>query len=110
MHVLTDPDPRNFTNPTAFIPERWSSKPHLVTHKEAFNPFLIGTYSCAGKALALMELRMLTALLFRTFTVSFSDEKHPDGASGLFDWMKPGWSDYFTAKAPEFWVVLEKRG
>ena len=53
---------------------------------------------------------MLTALLFRTFSVSFSDEKHPDGASGLFDWMSPGWRDYFTAKAPEFWVVFEKRG
>ena len=52
---------------------------------------------------------MLTALLFRTFNVRFSDDKHSDGALGLFDCMSPGWRDYFTAVAPKFWVVLERR-
>ncbi|QSS56910.1 benzoate 4-monooxygenase cytochrome P450 [Histoplasma capsulatum var. duboisii H88] len=63
-------DPRNFERPTTFIPERWSpAAANLIKHKEAFNPFLIGANSCAGKAMALMELRLVTALIFRTFTV-----------------------------------------
>ncbi|KKZ65931.1 hypothetical protein EMCG_08341 [[Emmonsia] crescens] len=110
-------DPRNFDQPTSFIPERWSSSANLIKHKEAFNPFLIGANSCAGKAMALMELRLVTALIFRTFTVRLhSDNSHkekpaPVAASPLsyFDEQEPGWRDYFTAKPPPFEVFLEKR-
>ncbi|KAL1954913.1 hypothetical protein VTO42DRAFT_451 [Malbranchea cinnamomea] len=102
-------DPRNFTHPDSFIPERWSSQPHLTPHREAFNPFLIGAYSCAGKALALLELRLTAALLFRTFEFEFSEKHHPDGAAGLFDAKQPGWRDYFTAKTPPFWATMKFR-
>ncbi|PGH29378.1 hypothetical protein GX50_07882, partial [[Emmonsia] crescens] len=110
-------DPRNFDQPTSFIPERWSSAANLIKHKEAFNPFLIGANSCAGKAMALMELRLVTALIFRTFTVRLhSDNSHKEkpaavAASPLsyFDEQEPGWRDYFTAKPPPFEVLLERR-
>ncbi|KAL2383013.1 hypothetical protein RJZ90_002898 [Blastomyces dermatitidis] len=104
-------DPRNFDQPTTFIPERWSSTPNLIKHKEAFNPFLIGANSCAGKAIALMELRFVTALIFRKFTVRLHTANAAKSSPlSFFDEQKPGWRDYFTASPPPFEVVLERRG
>ncbi|EEH18997.1 hypothetical protein PABG_01316 [Paracoccidioides brasiliensis Pb03] len=128
-------DPRNFKHPNSFIPERWltpnststSTSPtsatdaSLILHKEAFHPFLIGAHSCAGKALAFMEMRLVTALLFRTFTVRLHSgeqaHKKPTSANGtgasrfsLFDEQEPGYRTYFTAKPPPFEVLLERRG
>ncbi|KAK2785655.1 hypothetical protein FQN52_008343 [Onygenales sp. PD_12] len=101
-------DARNFPSPNEFIPERWSSSPHLITHREAFNPFNAGPYGCVGKALAWMEMRLLVGLVFRRFEVRLGGE---DGGRGgnlnLFD---DGFRDYFTAKAPEFEIVLVERG
>ncbi|PGH14218.1 hypothetical protein AJ79_03191 [Helicocarpus griseus UAMH5409] len=111
-------DPRNFPRPTSFIPERWSTQQSsLITHKEAFSPFLTGAYSCAGKALALMELRLLTALLFRKFTVRLHSHADTDADTAkersshltFFDEQVPGWQDLFTAKVPAFEVLLEGR-
>ncbi|TPR04434.1 hypothetical protein CAN33_0029715 [Aspergillus niger] len=56
-------DPRNFPRPNEFIPERWSTQPELVIHKEALNAFSSGTYSCAGKAFAMMEMRLLVSTI-----------------------------------------------
>ncbi|GCB20326.1 tryprostatin B 6-hydroxylase [Aspergillus awamori] len=56
-------DPRNFPRPGEFIPERWSTQPELVIHKEALNAFSSGTYSCAGKAFAMMEMRLLVSTI-----------------------------------------------
>ncbi|KAK2801259.1 hypothetical protein FQN50_007819 [Emmonsiellopsis sp. PD_5] len=101
-------DARNFPSPNEFIPERWSSKPDLITHREAFNPFMAGPYGCAGKALAWMEMRLLVALVFRRFEVRLGGKDEGRGRGlKLFD---EGFSDYFTAKAPEFEVVLVERG
>ncbi|PVH97070.1 benzoate 4-monooxygenase [Periconia macrospinosa] len=50
---------RAFVNPDDFIPERWSTRPELMLRKEAFIPFSYGAYNCAGKSLALTELRMI---------------------------------------------------
>jgi len=62
-------DPRNFDRPNEFIPERWSSQPDLITRKDAFNPFSTGVFGCVGKPLAMMELRMVVALLVRKFDI-----------------------------------------
>ncbi|KAH8637303.1 benzoate 4-monooxygenase [Alternaria alternata] len=63
-------DPRAFVQPNDFIPERWSSQPNLILRRDAFVPFGFGGYSCAGKPLAMMQLRMVVAMIFRRFTVS----------------------------------------
>ncbi|PYH92712.1 benzoate 4-monooxygenase [Aspergillus ellipticus CBS 707.79] len=57
-------DPRNFQDPDEFIPERWSSQPGMVIQKEALNPFSTGTYTCAGKSFAMMEMRLFIATIF----------------------------------------------
>ncbi|KAF1830436.1 cytochrome P450 [Decorospora gaudefroyi] len=68
-------DPRTFARPNDFIPERWSSKPELVLRKEAFLPFGYGAYNCSGKPLAMLQLRMVVAMIFKQFEVSFAPDK-----------------------------------
>ncbi|KAH8811348.1 cytochrome P450 monooxygenase-like protein [Xylogone sp. PMI_703] len=58
--------------PDEFIPERWSSKPELVKNKTGFAPFSLGSFSCVGKHLALMELRIVVALLVINFDIDFA--------------------------------------
>ncbi|KAI5814634.1 cytochrome P450 [Pyronema omphalodes] len=60
-------DTRYFQRPLEFIPERWSEQPELVIDKRAFTPFGIGDYSCAGKSLAMMEMRMFIARMCLNF-------------------------------------------
>lgn len=55
-----------------FVPERWSSRPELIKHKDAFQPFASGWGGCIGKNLALMELRTLTARLVTLFDVALA--------------------------------------
>lgn len=65
-------DSRAFVRPDEFIPERWSSKPELILRKDNFIPFSYGTYSCAGKPLAMMQLCMAVAMLKGKFELSFT--------------------------------------
>lgn len=96
--------------PDAFIPERWSSQSHLILQKGAFNPFLSGKYSCAGRPLALMEMRMLVSLLIHTFDFHLAKHEFNQDGSGrnIFE-QKDGYRDYFVAKAPSTHLVFTKR-
>ncbi|KAL8947425.1 MAG: hypothetical protein Q9222_006293 [Ikaeria aurantiellina] len=55
-----------------FIPERWYSKREMVKDERAFSPFAQGRYGCVGKNLALSELRFVTALLIKKYTIGFA--------------------------------------
>ena len=66
-----------FKDPMSFVPERWTSRPDLVRNKNAFFPFLIGTYGCVGKQVALMELRTVLSKLVLAFDIEFA--KGEDG-------------------------------
>ncbi|KAI8941322.1 hypothetical protein NX059_002549 [Plenodomus lindquistii] len=87
-------DPRNFVQPDEFIPERWTGKPGLVLRKEVFMPFLTGPYSCAGRALAMMELRSVTGRVVSEFDVVLPEDFV---ASEYWD----GVLDHFTAGPPK---------
>ncbi|KAF2146894.1 uncharacterized protein K452DRAFT_242083 [Aplosporella prunicola CBS 121167] len=98
-------DPRNFTHPTAFLPSRWSTYPDLCPRKDAFNPFAAGTYSCVGRPLALMELRLAVASVVRKFDVRLADADESVRKAEL----EPGFLDCFTWKAPPVDVVFVER-
>jgi len=65
-------DARYFDTPEAFLPQRWFSKgaPAGVHNAAAFIPFSYGPTICAGKNLALMEMRMLLCWVLRRFRFS----------------------------------------
>ncbi|KAF2807450.1 cytochrome P450 [Mytilinidion resinicola] len=69
-------DARHFTNPDAFIPERWidSERPADWHHDvRAFIPFTIGQFACLGKNLAYQELRLFMGGVVRNFEFAFAE-------------------------------------
>jgi len=64
-------DPANFKDPFAFKPERWLGKGEDIL--EASQPFSLGARGCAGKPIALMELRVMLAKLVYTFDMELED-------------------------------------
>jgi|SRR5882757_6220856 len=73
MCANTDPD--IYPLAEQFIPERFTSRPDLNPHKDAFSPFSIGPYACIGKNLAYMEIRLLTSQIVRRFDVALAQRE-----------------------------------
>lgn len=68
----TAKQPGRFSDPLAFRPERWlEGRPaDLAVHEpRAFMPFGAGPRFCPGRHLAMLEIRMVTAMLARHFDV-----------------------------------------
>ncbi|KAL6706482.1 hypothetical protein ACN47E_005421 [Coniothyrium glycines] len=87
-------DPRNFVLPDEFLPERWMDRQsELVLNKQVFMPFSVGPYNCAGKGLAMMELRSVVARVVSEFDIvlpgTFVAEEYWGGVM-----------DHFTAGPP----------
>jgi cytochrome P450 len=64
-------DARNFSEPLAFQPERWldegEASGRSSATKRASMPFGGGPRLCPGRYLALLEIKMVVAMLFRNF-------------------------------------------
>ena len=78
-------DPRNFSMPDTFLPQRWigtetettSSEPPLgiTTHNPAaFIPFSYGPTACVGKNLALMEIRFVVTHMVQRYEFRATSE------------------------------------
>ncbi|KAI1327022.1 cytochrome P450 [Xylariaceae sp. FL0255] len=65
--------------PHDFIPERWYSKPELIKDKRAFAPFAMGRASCAGKKVAMSQMKLTVAILLSKYSISFA----PGTSNGL---------------------------
>jgi cytochrome P450 len=64
-------DARNFTDPLTFRPERWlEGAASGATHEpRAHIPFGSGPRICPGRTLALLEMKLVLAMLFGDFDV-----------------------------------------
>lgn len=96
-------DPRYYRNPEEFVPERWTDeKPDWIINKAAYFPFVGGAYSCVGKGLAYIELRVVVAMLFGRFDVRLADGE--DGRR-----FREETRDTFVANLGELEVVFSER-
>ena len=95
-------DEKYFPNAEGFIPERFSTQPELIKHKDAWGPFSVGPYSCIGKNLAYMEIRGLTAQLITKFKASCAQGE--DGKD-----LVSNSKDHFTLGLRPFQLVFTKR-
>ncbi|KAK0650609.1 Tryprostatin B 6-hydroxylase [Lasiodiplodia hormozganensis] len=77
-------DARNYADPDAFVPERWTAEGGFEARPEegAFMPFSRGPANCAGKNFAKMELRMVVARLYGEFWFELAEEEK----EGAEDW------------------------
>ncbi|KAM0287617.1 hypothetical protein ACHAO9_007647 [Fusarium lateritium] len=95
-------DERCFVRPDEFIPERWTSQPELVKDASVFSPFHIGRGSCAGKQLALMEVRYIFSEILSRYNFRASPGTSPETfVNGL--------RDCFTMEVPELKMVFTPR-
>ncbi|TGO61809.1 hypothetical protein BCON_0024g00090 [Botryotinia convoluta] len=62
--------PSAFGSQDEFIPERWTTRQELVLDQRAYAPFTV--------AITLLEMRFVTALLLKTFHISFADDYRPE--------------------------------
>ncbi|OTA95489.1 hypothetical protein M434DRAFT_379728 [Hypoxylon sp. CO27-5] len=89
--------------PDKFIPERWYSKPELVKDKRAFAPFGIGRNGCAGKNLAMHQLRFVIATLLSKYHIRFAPgEKNGEA-------VERDMKDQLTATPGNLVLVFERR-
>ncbi|KAL4893331.1 cytochrome P450 [Aspergillus ambiguus] len=100
-------DPRYFDHPDSFIPERWSSQPELIRNGSAFSPFLLGQYSCVGKNLAYMEMRLLVYFLVKNLDFGFPPGSREE-VEDVFDGPQ-GFKDFFVLRPPAFALVFSRR-
>src|SRR6185436_12558049 len=70
--VLTRPpatDGEHFADPATFRPERWLGDPRGAHDPSAHVPFGSGPRICPGRTLALLEMKVVLAMLFGDFEV-----------------------------------------
>ncbi|KAI9447575.1 high nitrogen upregulated cytochrome P450 monooxygenase 2 [Lactarius indigo] len=82
-------DPRNFHTPDAFLPERWFSTgaPAGEHNPAAFLPFSYGPTNCAGKNLALMQMRMALCWVLLRFRFSKAPGfRYEEWEGNIQDW------------------------
>ncbi|KAJ3734896.1 cytochrome P450 [Lentinula guzmanii] len=95
-------DPRNFSLPDLFLPERWLSmeertvlepalfaEPDSFIHNpSAFIPFSYGPASCVGKNYAYLEMRMVVCKILVSFDIcrakEFNSSVYEDSIKDLF--------------------------
>ncbi|KAH7915812.1 cytochrome P450 [Hygrophoropsis aurantiaca] len=77
-------DSRYFSpDPDRFWPDRWlkasnaNTSDAVICDRSAFIPFSFGPANCAGKPLAVLELKSLVSLLVMHFEMSFDDRFDP---------------------------------
>ncbi|KAK6840445.1 hypothetical protein PG995_016199 [Apiospora arundinis] len=95
-------DPRNFARPDEFIPERWTSQPDLVLDDSVYAPFSVGRTSCAGKQMALMELRRAAAAILHRYDFALAPGQRIEA-------FERGLEDHFTHNPPEFKLMFKPR-
>ncbi|GJE89584.1 cytochrome P450 [Phanerochaete sordida] len=102
-------DPRNFSHPDSFWPERWLIAEGLepatdkFTHSaNAFIPFSFGPYNCVGKSVAMQEMRTLLCHLVHTLDFRFPKDFDPTKFEDTME-------DQFAFKLGELPVIVQRR-
>ncbi|KAF8560403.1 high nitrogen upregulated cytochrome P450 monooxygenase 2 [Imleria badia] len=100
-------DPRYFfPRPDEFWPERWIletlDSQEFVLDRSAFIPFSMGPANCAGKSLAMLELRAVVSLFIMHFDIEFDDGFDP---KTWVDSLK----DHFVLESGKLMVKLRAR-
>ena len=91
--------------PDDFLPERWTDQPDLIKDASVYIPFFgSGTFSCVGKALALLQMRQVLASIVLEFTFELASKEH-GGDEFLADT-----TDYFACFANTLNLVFHLRG
>lgn len=92
-------DERYFDRALDFVPERWEE---LSPDSAAYMPFLRGPFACSGKAVAMMQMRMLISCVAMRYDLAFAP-----GEDGDEFWA--GAKETMTLWVPELKLVFTHR-
>ncbi|KAI0392849.1 putative cytochrome P450 monooxygenase [Xylariaceae sp. FL0594] len=68
-------DPRLWTEPSKYAPERWLGAPRYQTDQlDAMQAFSVGPRNCLGRNLAYAEMRLILAKVIYNFDMSLADD------------------------------------
>ena len=68
----------SISQPDEFLPDRWDeAHPEYPLLKSLFVPFSLGKRNCMGMNLALLEIKIVLASLFRSFDVTLQNSDKP---------------------------------
>lgn len=95
-------DPRYFSNPDEYIPERWLDWHEGIKDRRAFFPFGYGVHSCVGRQLALNEMRAVLASVVQKWDIVLG-EKYDE-----LEWKK-GVRDHAVLQVGDLWVKFMPR-
>lgn len=95
-------DERNFVHPNEWIPERFTTCPELILDKRAFVAWATGKYSCVGKNMSLLEIRVAAAQILKTFDIEFAPGE--DGTTMFREAL-----DFFTTTPGALCLVLKEK-
>ncbi|KAJ5895288.1 cytochrome P450 [Penicillium taxi] len=94
-------DERYFESATEFVPERWEGD--LSSEKAAYLPFQRGPFTCVGKSMAMMQMRMLISSVALSYDVAFAPGEDGlefwDGAKETLTLWIPGLEMVFTPRS-----------
>ena len=74
--ILPMRDPKVFTNPDDFDPDRWESP--TTAMNEAYLPFSLGVRNCPGQSLATSEMYTVLPLILQEYELELVDEGRLD--------------------------------
>ncbi|CAI6065999.1 unnamed protein product [Clonostachys chloroleuca] len=92
-------DERYWPDALSFKPERWEG---LSTEKAPWLPFTRGQWACSGRAVAMMEMRMVLGRIALHYDLSFPPPVTPETAEFVFQ-------DTFTQTLPPLPLVFTPR-
>lgn len=98
-HYAISHDPRLWTDPHGFHPERFLGDPRFRGDAlDAMQPFSLGPRNCIGKNLAYAEMRLILAKIIFNFDMRIADESRGwlDGQRAFTVWDKPPLQVYLT--------------
>ncbi|KAL9066761.1 MAG: hypothetical protein Q9161_007350 [Pseudevernia consocians] len=82
---------QNFSNPSAFVPERWLGDPRFDSDKkDVLQPFSVGIRNCIGKNIAMAEIRLVIVRMLWEFDMELCEETGSDWVEkkAWFTWDK----------------------
>jgi len=71
-------DPRHFSDPLRFVPDRWRSDEAGMANPDAFLPFGLGSRRCIGEGFAMLEMKIAVARILRRWHLDVAPQSRLD--------------------------------